>query len=106
MKDLLYFTVKRERWSSRISVMRVTRVNSGRRLYGSVDGISCHCLPNCAYGKFETEEQAGIVCRALEEVFRTHETAIKNAEQVLLDARQRQEFAVRAKLEEAVHASV
>jgi hypothetical protein len=79
MKPLLYYTVKRERWSRVFVVMRVTSEGSRNRINGSIEDFATHTTRDCIFGKFDNEEAAGRAALALHALWETFEPALKTA---------------------------
>jgi hypothetical protein len=105
MRDCLFWTVKRSGFSSGFDAFRVTRATLSR-IYGSVEGISCHCVPTMIYGKFATGDEARAACLRVDAVWRKYADDYTNACKEVERVRHEREQAVKLELESISHANV
>lgn len=96
-RPVLYYTIKREPYSSTFDVMRVTSVN-GSRVYGSVNSISTHVLPRHCYGKFDSEELASARVATIRQTYEFMSDDVRSAERLLTATLDAREIAVQSAL--------
>ncbi len=98
MKPALYYTIRRESYTtSGFAVMRVTSLNA-RRVYGSINGISTHATPADIFGNFATEAEAEKALKPIKDAHTSFDARIRDAQSAVARAYADQRDAVDAAL--------